>query len=45
MLKSLPHKKRQTVTKSRRIDNKTTLTGGVTAGAVMMLLGQIQRKD
>ena len=30
------------VTETRSVDNETTLTGGVTAGAAMMLWGQSQ---
>ena len=33
-----------TVTQTRSIDNETTMTGGVAAGAAMTLLGQGQPK-
>ena len=38
-----PHKK-QFVTETGNVDHDTTLAGGVTAGAAMMLLGQSQRE-
>ena len=41
-LATRPNKKTQTVAESRSIDNQTTLTGGVTVGAVMTLFRQIQ---
>ena len=37
------HIKTLIVTETRRVDNKTTLTGCVAAGAVMTLLGQSQQ--
>ena len=40
-----PTTKTLTVTETRSVDNETTLSGGVAAGAVMMLLGQSQAES
>ena len=44
MLKSLPHKKDKLLQKVEALIIRQHLLGGVTAGAVMMLLEQIQCK-